>query len=91
MLPVIDNGLAHDVSRQPPVLECSDQLRDHEVLVYDRFHGEGVVAGVEDEVGEGGVAKEGVCAGWSQSWGSWWCVRGSVQDFGIRGVAGWEL
>jgi len=62
MLPLIDGTEPHNVYRQQSILEVRRQLRNHKRLVDDGAHGHLVVAGLENEVAEGGVANQGLGA-----------------------------
>ncbi len=59
MLPLIDGTEPHDIYRQQSILEVRDQLSNHKRLVDDGAHGHGIVARLENEVAEGGVANQG--------------------------------
>lgn len=59
MLPLVDGTKPHDIYRQQSVLEVRGQLRNHQRLVDRGAHGHGIVARLENEVAEAGVANQG--------------------------------
>ncbi len=90
MLAIINASVADDVDGEEAVLVFGRDGLDDEGLVHDAPHGDGVVAGGEDEVAEGGGADRGageevgegyVALGW---WlvGGLWGLGGGVEGIG---------
>lgn len=59
MLSLVDGTEPYDIYRQQSVLKLRRQLRNHKRLVDDGAHGQAIVARLENEVAEGGVANQG--------------------------------
>lgn len=88
VLAMVDGGVADDVDGQDAVFVDDGDGLDDQGLVDDAAHGDGVVAGHEDEVGERAVANR---HGWAERRGGQVVLEGDVahvqgEDGGVGDV-----